>query len=70
MKTTTVTREYDAEGRCVRETRVEVEHSDPKPYTVGDDYWWRPQPPWWRSPVITWTASDTTPYTVAPYTIN
>ena len=59
VKTTTITREYDDKGNLVREIRVEREYADPAPITVGDDYWWRPQPGWWQNPVISYSSNTT-----------
>ena len=66
MKTTTITREYDDEGRCIRETQVEYEVPEPKPQPyipyIIDGKWWPPQPVapgWWQYPII--SSTTTTP---------
>ena len=60
MKTTTITREYDDEGRCIREIRVEHEVPDALPQPVYPNDWWRPQPGWWQYPIISYTTSSHT----------
>ena len=65
-KTTTTTREYDDEGRLVKETTVEVEW--PEPYR-DSGRWWQPNPlPWWQNPIISY--AQTTPNTGAPVIVN
>jgi hypothetical protein len=59
MKTTTITREYDEEGRVTREIRVEVEH--PERVVVDSGQWWKPQPGWWQYPVITYGTTSGNP---------
>lgn len=49
----TVTREYDAEGRLVKETEVETTY-DSTPAT------WQPSPAWWQQPLATWTSGTYT----------
>lgn len=54
VKTITTVREYDEQGRVVKETVTQVEHATP--VVVGPDDWWRRPPPgWWQNPVISHT---------------
>lgn len=52
--TRTITREYDAQGRLVRE--VEVVITTPEPYYVAPVQWWQPVPIY---PTITCSSSLT-----------
>jgi hypothetical protein len=58
VKTTTTVREYDDQGRLVRETTTE--HTWPEP-RVDDGQWWRPpqQQWWWQNPVISYGSNTT-----------
>ena len=71
IKTITTVREYDEQGRVVKETTTEVEHTAPSPFPVEQDSgdWWRlPRRGWWQDPVVSWlpvrTSTTTTPYTI------
>lgn len=54
--TRVVTREYDAEGRLVREVETTYEWSNPPAY--------QPAPQWWQQPITSWQSTTTLPNTV------